>query len=60
MKVKELIQLLKEMPQDVDVVIDDADTGWSLDVQNVYGPFDKNDPFVTISGDYENVRRGLK
>ena len=59
MKVKELIKLLNKMPQDIDVVIDDADTGWSLDVQNVYGPLDANDPVVTISGDYEKVRKGL-
>lgn len=59
MKVKELINILNGMPQDSTVVIADTDTNWHLEIEYVSGP-DAKDDTVTISGSYENVRRGLK
>lgn len=52
-KVSELIEKLKDMPQDAVVVIADADTGWDLHVQEVYVGTQSNLQVVTIGGDYD-------
>lgn len=35
MTIKELIEALSQFPQDMRVVIDDADTGWYLNIRHV-------------------------
>lgn len=50
MKIKELIVLLQAMDQEAPVVILDADTGWSLNIQHV----DTYNERVEISGDYND------
>lgn len=50
MKVSELIERLKQLPQDSDIVIEDADTNWNLEVVDV--EFNEKYKFSYISGHY--------
>ncbi len=53
MKVKELITRLEGLPSEVEVVIDDADTGWLLVLQDVYA--DEKERYVVIVGEYREI-----
>ena len=53
MTVTELIAKLQEFEPTVEVVIDDADTGYQLTVQYV----EADHPYVSIGGDYDRIAR---
>lgn len=50
MTVKELIKILQELPQDTTVVINDADTNWPLNINEV----NNRVGYIEISGSYDN------
>lgn len=52
MKTRELIAELEKLPADADVVIDDADTDWPLNIVQV-GLSDKG--YVFVQGLYSDV-----
>lgn len=52
MKVEELVEKLQQFDQELEVVIDDADTGWWLDIRDVDQPTTDR---VLIGGNYSFV-----